>query len=395
MGLIDCPDCSKAVSDRAPSCIHCGGPLPPFTTARRRAPLRDRLLTPSEQVGRLKSLAGRGLDATTRGVAAGSQRAAQIIEEQLDRAREASKVKKAKREDKAEQRRAAREVRQREGEKGAAAAAQKNTQRERAKQAARAQKERERLERRQSASLLVFLLPTGVGPRDFVARFDFSEWMRRLTEDRWSVPELFVWAARDDLDRDALASVLRDQFLLELNSTRTSVLQSAHARGTASTKVIGAETDNAAAAAGRGFGIAATAGMAMLLMANPLFDLLLLGAAVSGGAKGGASVARTLRLTMKGYSEDSKRQGLMKRVERDADKTQREFQKAVHKLVVHVHPNLHQLYAAFCEVEGRANVPPAAVELTGPDIKPYIQEPDYLRALPHWYVPLAEHYGGE
>ncbi len=37
MGLINCPDCSKAVSDKAPTCIHCGSPLketPPVNMAK-------------------------------------------------------------------------------------------------------------------------------------------------------------------------------------------------------------------------------------------------------------------------------------------------------------------------------------------------------------------------
>ena len=27
MGLINCPDCNKEISDRAPACIHCGAPI--------------------------------------------------------------------------------------------------------------------------------------------------------------------------------------------------------------------------------------------------------------------------------------------------------------------------------------------------------------------------------
>lgn len=44
MALINCPDCSKEVSDQAPSCLHCGCPiannqLPPPVDYRQFVPL--------------------------------------------------------------------------------------------------------------------------------------------------------------------------------------------------------------------------------------------------------------------------------------------------------------------------------------------------------------------
>lgn len=43
MGLIICQDCGREISDRAPACIHCGGPVRP----RGPRPHRSRHPTPS------------------------------------------------------------------------------------------------------------------------------------------------------------------------------------------------------------------------------------------------------------------------------------------------------------------------------------------------------------
>ncbi|MBP6898041.1 MAG: zinc ribbon domain-containing protein [Pseudacidovorax sp.] len=52
MALIDCPDCGRRVSPRAPSCPNCGAPI----TAKGR-PADQRLVTPG-LLGRLAAVLG-------------------------------------------------------------------------------------------------------------------------------------------------------------------------------------------------------------------------------------------------------------------------------------------------------------------------------------------------
>lgn len=52
MALIDCPDCGRPVSPRAPSCPNCGAPI-----AAAGRPAGPRLVTPS-LLGRLAAVLG-------------------------------------------------------------------------------------------------------------------------------------------------------------------------------------------------------------------------------------------------------------------------------------------------------------------------------------------------
>jgi len=353
MALIDCPDCGRQVSDRAPACIHCGAPLKRSLAERLRKATAD-------------------LASEARGVAsAGLRRARKEYTEAVDALQ------------------ARREARR--------AAAVERLRLKEAALAQRAEAVAERVDRERwrefdrlksnEFPVPVFLMPTGTGPEDYIVLYRFAGFLDELRTRRFLRPKLQVWACREDISRYPLATSFTDTFIKQLRAQREGELQKTIAtmeQHEKASKLAGLQAGSAATMAGG-------AALLMLAVANPLFDLALLVFAVFGGSAAGVELIKKFRSQMRRGMTEAEIETARTRLAQDLADRRAEIGEAIERLQICVHPRLFAIYEAMCELEGEPWPPkPKAMHPAPPSIDDELASAAYREALPQQYAVFVE-----
>ena len=233
----------------------------------------------------------------------------------------------------------------------------------------------------------VLVLPLGSGPAEFTCSFDLTEVLEGLESGVLVRPKLRVWAHRSDLDRDRLASDLEQRFsqqVAEFKGRKQAQHDDKASKALATSKEKKVEADESSRSATKK---ALAAGLAVLLVTNPLLDLFLLMIAVTSGAE---AVVEALRESGAEKRTRRKLGSSSKKLQKTVGAHKRAFRSALEKLELQVHSELATLADDFSQLD-EASPPLADVAVTsGPSVVEALQRPPYREALPGWYHPLLD-----
>ncbi len=237
-----------------------------------------------------------------------------------------------------------------------------------------------------------FLLPTGSGPRDFLCAMDFSEVVEGLAGGRFHRPRLKIWAGRNDIDRTVLATRLRHEFMRQLQDDRERLRRAAErqaAPGLQRLEEAQAETGSMIEVAS--WGLSASLSL-LFLVANPIFNLVLLLLAVFSGGSGLMKSLRYFKIaaTIKEANKDL--QNEQQELEHQLDLKNKEFRTAIDRLDIKVHPLLESLVGHVSEVDGKGFAGGESQDSPRdpPWVEDYLKMPRYRQALPSMYHPLVD-----
>jgi hypothetical protein len=230
------------------------------------------------------------------------------------------------------------------------------------------------------------VLPLGSRPTEFQVLLDLSDVLDDLSAGILVRPKLQVWAHRVDIAPDGLASALEQSFSRQVSEFRTArqVVADRKAADAASRALIEQkEAKRTGRAARKG---ALAAGLAMLLVTNPLLDLALLLIAVTAGASAVIEALRESHANLETAEAEKEREkvGAAIRAKRAA------FRVALKNLSVQVHPSLHRLAEDFAALDDAALIPNEVPEPPYPDVLGAMTSLKYRLALPSWYQPLLD-----
>jgi hypothetical protein len=247
----------------------------------------------------------------------------------------------------------------------------------------------------QECTVPAFLLPTGSSHQNFKCTFCFDEVVVKLTSGMLVRPQVQVWAGRVDIDRLQLAQILKEDFICQFNAARERAIaanQNAYADKIVSLKH---QQEQSGQEAGQALQsttyFAATALLLMFFVANPIFNLIFFGLAISGGVEGMTKGLNYLRLSLaiSGDEETNKRE--QQKLEADFDSKNEAFIQAVNNMTIHVHPVLQELVTLFSELDSIPFLPINVDSRTRyPLVDGLLTDLDYRRDLPIEYLPLLE-----
>ena len=236
----------------------------------------------------------------------------------------------------------------------------------------------------------VLVLPLGSGPAEFTCSFDLTEVLEGLESGVLVRPRLRVWAHRSDLDRDRLASDLEQRFsqqVAEFKSKKQAQHDDEASKALATSKEKRVEADKSSRSATKG---ALAAGLAVLLVTNPLLDLFLLLMAATSGAE---AVFEALRESGAEVEEKQTRRKLgssSKKLQKTVGAHKRAFRSALKQLQLQVHSDLASLADDFSQLDEASPPPTDDAVTSGPSVVAALQRPSYREALPGWYHPLLD-----
>ncbi len=236
----------------------------------------------------------------------------------------------------------------------------------------------------------VLVLPLGSGPAEFTCSFDLTEVLEGLESGVLVRPRLRVWAHRSDLDRDRLSSDLEQQFsqqVAEFKSKKQTQHDGEASKALATSREKRVEADESSRSAGKK---ALAAGLAVLLVTNPLLDLFLLLFAATSGAEAVVEALRESGAEVEEKRTSRKLGSSSKKLQKTVGAHKRAFRSALKQLQLQVHSDLASLADDFSQLD-EATLPLADDSLTsGPSVVAALQERSYREALPGWYYPLLD-----
>ncbi len=242
------------------------------------------------------------------------------------------------------------------------------------------------------SSIPSFLLPTGSSTHDFVCVMDFTEVIEGLAGGRFHRPRLEIWAGRSDIDRADLATRLRREFTRQLQDEHRNLRRAAERRAAPEIQRLEgerAETGDMIEAASLGL---STSLSLMLLVANPIFNLVLLLLAVFSGSGGLVKSLRYFQIVtkIKGSQKDLHEE--QRELEQQLDHKNKDFRAAIERLDVRVHPLLESIVEHVSEIDGKGFAGGEGQKSIGsaPLVEEYLKMPAYREAVPSIYHPLID-----
>ena len=367
MPLVECIDCGKQISDAAPACIHCGRPnvsSPPATRASTTGEHPENVQDSQPLAQRLRDrLKGVG-DSVEGGVRSGWTTTRRYVKAT-----------------------------------GEAASEGWVWTREKTGQV---------VERIQSAPTQIaglvfrdcpiptYLLPTGPNEKDFVCLFDFDGAVAEMSRGTLVRPRIVAWAGRSDVDRAHLAAQLKDQFSAQFRARWKATLEAPESplqhqvqrleslERSKEKTASGIETAAKTLATGVG---------AMLLVTNPLADLVFLAIALFGGSSVVSGVVGHLRAATDLRRAEDTLESHQHELERELEVSNSRFREAVANIEVHIHPVLQEIVGEFNELEGQPYLP-AEPSPDAPEVHPYLASSAYREQTPEWFHPLLNRHNG-
>jgi hypothetical protein len=271
LGVMNCPDCGREVSDRIPACLHCGGPL------RIEQPLRlepgSKIPVAARESGKLFSAVLQGAskqykeiraqlpDKIAAAQKAASEAASTLKVRQEERRRERAAEEERQRQEAERLRpeyeallmkaRADLQVHSEQRESRIRGAAERRI-RDAEEQRARQQRATEKTVRRKKWELFddvrrgeclipVFALPLGTDRGDYTLHYRFDSFIFRVRSERFVRPRLQLWAFREDIDRSRLAASVAADFSKQLRQQLQAELLPAIADKQNKAKQLGVE----------------------------------------------------------------------------------------------------------------------------------------------------------
>lgn len=130
----------------------------------------------------------------------------------------------------------------------------------------------------------------------------------------------------------------------------------------------------------------------MFFVANPIFNLIFFGLAISGGVEGMTKGLNYLRLSLAISDDEEKLKREQQKLEADFDSKNEAFIQAVNNMTIHVHPVLQELVTLFSELDSIPFLPVNVDSSTTgyPVVDQLLTDLDYRRDLPIEYLPLLE-----
>lgn len=252
----------------------------------------------------------------------------------------------------------------------------------------------------------MFILPTGADSEQYALVFQFAAAFDHLKSGIFARPRLEAWAARTDgWDLEHLSRELKREFTRQFDAYREELTRSDEADITQLEKQLQSQSE-----AMSGQWSEATpalvkaplqAGLACLML-NPVTgavtwpaSVAYCGLALYNGHKGFKILSDCLRLRLQQGAtarELRQRERELTELEKELDSRNDAFQRAVGSIAIKTHPQLRDLYALICEVEGVA-VPPGAAEVPAgevPAARPYLESRYFLEKLPQPYRKLLD-----
>ena len=236
----------------------------------------------------------------------------------------------------------------------------------------------------------VLVLPLGSKPGEFTCSLDLTEILEGLESGILVRPRLRVWAHRSDLDRDRLASELEQRFsqqVAEFKIKKQAQHDGEASKALATSQETRVEAEKSSRSATKG---ALAAALAVLLVTNPLLDLLLLLVAVTSGAE---AVVETLRESVAEVEQDRTRKkhgARSKKLRKKVGAHKRAFRSALEQLQLQVHSDLAKLADDFYQLDDGSPPLPDDTVTGGPSVVTALQSVSYRNALPSWYHPLLD-----
>lgn len=248
----------------------------------------------------------------------------------------------------------------------------------------------------QDCTVPAFLLPTGSSQQNFKCTFYFDQVVAKLTSGMLVRPQVQVWAGRVDIDRLQLAQIFKEDFICQFNAAREQAIeanQNAYADKIVSLKHQQEQSGQEASHALQNTTYwAVTALLLMFFVANPIFNLIFFGLAISGGVEGMAKGLNCLRLSLAISGDEEKLKLEQQKLEADFDSKNEAFIQAVNNMTVHVHPVLQELVTLFSELDSipffPVNIDSSTTQY--PLVDQLLTDLDYRRNLPIEYLPLLE-----
>jgi len=337
VSLINCEDCGKEISDLAPACIHCGRPQSLAVTAsevgddasERWKEFREKGRKVLEQSGSLARSVGASVRDGAVDAAAAGGRLSELSLAALDRL----------------------------------------------------------IDRR---TVEVLALPTGSGAGDVYVHVDIGETLLDLHSGILVRPEFSVWSHRSDVDRTRLASLLEQAFSAQVTAFRERSQAKIDATKSKALTTAEEQGKSAGKSGRKAARVAIAAGFAMLIVTNPLLDLLLLGLAVTKGAGALLDTLRALGAEVDAEQAEKGHQAETDRVSATVRAKRKSFRLALERLDVKVHPGLAELASDYAALDDIPLNPEQVATGLVPDVGSVLRGQTYLSALPSWYYPLLE-----
>ena len=240
----------------------------------------------------------------------------------------------------------------------------------------------------------LYLLPIGGAPDEFICRFDFKDVTTKLHRGILVRPRIDIWAGRDDLDREQLSRVLQDEFTRQLHEERRKRAIEVQRESTARAQ----QGQQAPVQPGldiqSSLKIALSAAQLMLVVTNPVVDLLLLALAIGVSSNAAVAVLKPLFFSSPLEDVEGEIETELRRLEVECDAQSQRFQAAIGQLSVQIHPVLRALTQAFAEVTCEQGPPIMHQEdsLRCPEVTALLLEPGYRQQLPAHMLPILDEH---
>lgn len=240
------------------------------------------------------------------------------------------------------------------------------------------------------ARVRAFLLPTGSGAGDVFCAIDFQEVTEGLAGGWIRRPALEIWAARVDVDRQAMAAVLKTEFTRGLRDERRASRSSAEKKFLPELERRKLEMEKTGGMVEKAtFGLTSSL-LLLLAVSNPVFDLVFLLLAVFSGAGGVTKSLKYLQLSTRLESGERDWRREQEELEGQLDVKNAEFKKAIENLEVKVHPVLERILVSFAELDGEIHVPSGRHDPEAPPVGRYLEGSRYREAVPEMVHPLID-----
>ena len=236
------------------------------------------------------------------------------------------------------------------------------------------------------------LLPTGPGAGDFVCTFDFEQVVNQLMGGRLVRPRIVAWAGKKSISRTRLAHLLHTEFAKQFRAQRKAIHRRTdpelskeirHLRGRAEAS----RESNMATAQSVVVGF-----VALLLVFNPAFDVILLAFSLLGGGALVQSVGRIVSTSVDLSQAERGLKSKRKQLEKELHLSQKRFKSAVSRIEVHVHPVLHDIVSGMSEFDDLVPPPKPGANrgLEPPSVEAQLSTTWYRNQVPVHFHPFID-----
>lgn len=237
------------------------------------------------------------------------------------------------------------------------------------------------------ASVPVYLLPTSSNPADFKLVFDFGEMMQELRSGILVRPVIMVWAGRRDFDEDYFADHLKDEFVRQFDIARDNE-RDAHE---ADIENLASRRQDAKREMAGPLGWMGGIGLgAVAFDPSGIMALIYLGLFISKGKRAVTPLIDYMSLGKQVGRRSKEMERRLQDFDKQFDRKNKVFQRAVRNLDVAVHPHLQTLVELMCEVDSVPFTPGRLEEVPNdyPDVQKYLQTAGYIEAVNEDYRSL-------